>query len=41
METLAHIKEALREHSKWQLFNPEAFKSSEINLIDGRTGKEV
>jgi hypothetical protein len=39
--SLAWIKEAMREYGRWHLFDPEAFKRSQLALIDGRTGKEI
>ncbi len=39
--SLRCIKEALREYSRWHLFNPEALKRCQLTLIDGRTGEEI
>ena len=39
--TLASIKEALRESSRWYLSNPEAFTRCELTLVDGSTGQEL
>lgn len=39
--TLANIKEALREHGKWHLFNPEAYMHYQLTLTDATTGKEI
>jgi len=40
-ETIACIKDALRERGKWHIFNPEAYKRCQLILIDGVTGKEI
>lgn len=40
-ETVAHIKEALREHQRAHLFNLEAYQRSRLTLIDAVTGKEI
>jgi len=39
--SLIQIKNALREYSRWHLFNPEAFSHSHITLIDGTNGGEI
>lgn len=40
-QTLANIRESLCEYGKWDMFNPEAFGSCQLTLIDAATGKEI